>query len=185
MEMVANVWQLHVGLFETFRMSFFFFFSPEYFPPVPSKTYQGRTCGCGGWAHCTWLTQSTKPPNTSSFFLFLKLKTLKKNVKATSAAHGRSQACSNTRSLPHWARPGIKPASSRTLCRVLNPPNHNRNSESSFFWILCVLKPSNPYSIKFLVHKMVKSTGLPGGLDVGYLHGKGIEGAFEVSDLSC
>ena len=31
-------------------------------------------------------------------------------------------------SLTHWVRPGIKPASSRTLCWVLNLQNHNGNS---------------------------------------------------------
>ena len=34
----------------------------------------------------------------------------------------------NTRSLAHWARPGIIPASSPTLCWVLNLLDHNRNS---------------------------------------------------------
>ena len=34
----------------------------------------------------------------------------------------------NTRSLTHWARPGIKPASSKTLCQVLNLLRSNRNS---------------------------------------------------------
>ena len=36
-------------------------------------------------------------------------------------------ACSNTRSLTHWAGPGIKPAS-WALCQVLSPLGHNGNS---------------------------------------------------------
>ena len=34
----------------------------------------------------------------------------------------------NPGSLTHWAKPGIKPASSLTLCQVLNLPSHNGNS---------------------------------------------------------
>ena len=45
---------------------------------------------------------------------------------ATSATY--TAACSNARSLTHWARPGIKPTSLRTLCLVLNPPSHKGNS---------------------------------------------------------
>ena len=41
---------------------------------------------------------------------------------------------SSTRSLTHWMRPGIKPASSQTLCRVLNPLSHNRNSPKQHFY---------------------------------------------------
>ena len=37
-------------------------------------------------------------------------------------------ACNNARSLLHWSKPGIEPASSWTLCCVLNPLSHNRNS---------------------------------------------------------
>ena len=40
-------------------------------------------------------------------------------------------ACSNARSLTHWARAGIQPSSSYTLCWVLNPLSHNRHSRSS------------------------------------------------------
>ena len=32
----------------------------------------------------------------------------------------------------HWARPGIKPASSQILCWILNLLNHSRNSERKF-----------------------------------------------------
>ena len=42
-------------------------------------------------------------------------------------------ACSNAWSLTHWARPGIKPPSSQTLCQVLNPVSHNGNSNSLYF----------------------------------------------------
>ena len=38
------------------------------------------------------------------------------------------------RSLTHWAKPGIEPASSWTLCWVLNPLSHNRNSHSFLFF---------------------------------------------------
>ena len=37
-------------------------------------------------------------------------------------------ACSNAGSLTHWARPGIEPKFSGTLCWVLNPLSHNVNS---------------------------------------------------------
>ena len=42
----------------------------------------------------------------------------------------------NARSLTHWARPGIEPASSQALCWVLNPPGHSRNSLCHRFLIL-------------------------------------------------
>ena len=38
-----------------------------------------------------------------------------------------TSACSNARSLTHWGRPGFEPASSQTLCQVLNPLSHNGN----------------------------------------------------------
>ena len=41
-------------------------------------------------------------------------------------------ACS---SLTHWVRPGIEPASSQILCRVLNPLSHNRNSWFCIFFV--------------------------------------------------
>ena len=47
-------------------------------------------------------------------------------IQVTSANSGA--ACSNTRSLTHWVRPGIEPASSQRQCWVLNPLSHNRNS---------------------------------------------------------
>ena len=36
--------------------------------------------------------------------------------------------CTNARSLTHWVRPGIGPASSQTPCQVLNLLSHNGNS---------------------------------------------------------
>ena len=43
-------------------------------------------------------------------------------------------SCGNAGSLIHWAKPGIEPASSQTLCQVLNQMCHNRNSRNvSFF----------------------------------------------------
>ena len=50
------------------------------------------------------------------------------------AAHGRA------RSLIHWARPGIEPASSQTLCWVLNPLSHNGNSIFAFLYPDCLIK---------------------------------------------
>ena len=37
-------------------------------------------------------------------------------------------ACGNARLLMQWASPGIEPASSQTLCQVLNSLSHSRNS---------------------------------------------------------
>ena len=45
----------------------------------------------------------------------------------------------NDRASIHWTRPGSKPASSQTLCWVLNLLSHNRNSN---FLIAVHLKPS-------------------------------------------
>ena len=42
-------------------------------------------------------------------------------------------AHSNTGSLTHWVRPEIEPTSSWTLCWVLNPVNHNGNSQFLLF----------------------------------------------------
>ena len=38
---------------------------------------------------------------------------------------------SNTRPLTYWARPGIEPTSSQTLCWILNPLSHNGSSNFS------------------------------------------------------
>ena len=48
-------------------------------------------------------------------------------IQAASATH--ATACCNARSLTHWMRPGIQPTSLRTLCCVLNPLSHIRNSK--------------------------------------------------------
>ena len=48
-----------------------------------------------------------------------------RQIQASSATY--TTAPSNARSLTHWARPGIEPASSRTLCWVLSLLSHNRN----------------------------------------------------------
>ena len=101
-----------------------------------------------------FLTQCTiaGTPQIYIFFLF----------KATPAAYGSSQARGQIRataaglyhshsnsgykthlwptqhaygigqSLTHWVRPGVKPASSQILCRVLNLLSHNRNSSKYF-----------------------------------------------------
>ena len=47
-------------------------------------------------------------------------------IQATSAIH--ATACGNAASLTHWARSGIKPESSQTLCQALNTRSHNGNS---------------------------------------------------------
>ena len=47
-------------------------------------------------------------------------------IWATSVTY--AAACSNMRSLIHWARPGIKPTSSQTLYQALNLLSHNGNS---------------------------------------------------------
>ena len=47
-------------------------------------------------------------------------------IRATSSTY--ITAHSNPGSLTHWARPGIKPISSQTLCQILKPLSHNRNS---------------------------------------------------------
>ena len=44
-------------------------------------------------------------------------------------------ACSNTRSLTHWARPGIKATSSQRQHWVLYPLSHNGNSYKRVFCI--------------------------------------------------
>ena len=41
-------------------------------------------------------------------------------------------ACSNTGSLTHWVKPEIEPTSSGTLCQVLSPLSHGRNSWGIF-----------------------------------------------------
>ena len=46
-------------------------------------------------------------------------------------------AHSNAGSLTHWAGPGIEPASSWTLCQILNLLNHNGNSAFFFFNSFC------------------------------------------------
>ena len=51
-------------------------------------------------------------------------------IRSLSATY--TTACSDAGSLTHWARPGIKPTSSWTLCWVRNPLSHNRNSTLSY-----------------------------------------------------
>ena len=53
-------------------------------------------------------------------------------------AAGLCHSHGNTGSLTHWARPGIEPASSLTLCQVRNSPSHNGNSCFHFcFFFFC------------------------------------------------
>ena len=51
-------------------------------------------------------------------------------IQATSASY--AAACINTRSLTHWARPGIYPRSSWVLCIILNLLSHNKSSLDYF-----------------------------------------------------
>ena len=55
-------------------------------------------------------------------------------VYATAIATLDPSHICNARSLTHWARPGIEPASSRTLCQVPNPLSHNRNTTNTQSW---------------------------------------------------
>ena len=56
-------------------------------------------------------------------------------IRATSAIY--TTAHGSTRSLTHWMRPGIKPASSQTLCQVLNLLSHSRSSKVLHFQHCC------------------------------------------------
>ena len=51
-------------------------------------------------------------------------------IWATSVTY--TAACSNTRSLTHWGRPGIQPTSSWTLCKLLNLLSHTGTPVYSF-----------------------------------------------------
>ena len=62
--------------------------------------------------------------------LFTLLLTSSENVRMSFSSY--TAPCSKAGSLTHWMRPGIEPASSWTLCQVLNPPSHNRNSPYLF-----------------------------------------------------
>ena len=53
-------------------------------------------------------------------------------IRAMSVTH--TTAHGNTRSLTHWARPGIEPATSWFLVRFVNPLCHDRNSTHGNFW---------------------------------------------------
>ena len=76
--------------------------------------------------------------------------------------------CSVQRSLTHCAKPGFKPASSRTLRQVLNPPRHNGNSYILFLILssINILYQETGYSFLFsrisqLVHSKCNSLYLP------------------------
>ena len=45
-------------------------------------------------------------------------------------------AWGNTGSWTHWARPGIEPEFSWTLCQVLNPLSHSRSSHTSTHFLI-------------------------------------------------
>ena len=69
----------------------------------------------------------------SSFFLFrpaskaygsFQVRVVSEELQLPAYGHRHG----NAKSLTHWARPGIEPTSSGTLCQVLNPLNHIGNS---------------------------------------------------------
>ena len=60
----------------------------------------------------------------------LQLRPTPSQIRAASSIY--TAARGNAGSSSHCVRPGIKPASSQTLCQVLNPLNHNGNSTISF-----------------------------------------------------
>ena len=49
-------------------------------------------------------------------------------IPATSVTY--TAGCDKARSLSHWAKPVIEPASSQTTCQVLNPLCHSKDSNS-------------------------------------------------------
>ena len=58
--------------------------------------------------------------------------------------------CSNARSLTYWLRPGVKPASSWTLCQVLNQLSHNGNASYQCFQkhlFLCIINGLLPNNV--------------------------------------
>ena len=86
------------------------------------------------------------------------------------AAAGLRHSHSNTRcepylwpiwrlvaSLTHWARPGIEPTSSYTLCEILNLLSHNRHSNISIFlYFLSLLnRPSSLFKYTDIYTKCV------------------------------
>ena len=91
--------------------------SPLHIPLWRYFFSQGRTCGiwkfpgtgsnrsCGCWS-------APQPPQHQNWAMSV----------IDTTAH------SNARSLIHWARPGIEPASSSDTSRVLNPLSHKGNS---------------------------------------------------------
>ena len=54
-----------------------------------------------------------------------------RQIQAASASYAADHG--NAGSLTHWTRTGMEPASSQTLCWVLNLLSHNRNSVLSVF----------------------------------------------------
>ena len=67
-------------------------------------------------------------------------------------------AHSNSGSLSHWARPGIKPKSSQTLSQVLNLLSHNGNShKKSLNWALVTIFSTWIYSsaLRLLLRKQL------------------------------
>ena len=66
--------------------------------------------------------------------------------------------CHNARSLTPWARSGIEPSSSWTLCHVLNPLSLKENSIKKIFFrtvvLICIRKH---FKFKFTTHMYVQA----------------------------
>ena len=58
---------------------------------------------------------------------------VKSELQLQAASATYTTAHDNARSLTHWARPGIEPETSWTLCQVLNLMSHTRNSLGRIF----------------------------------------------------
>ena len=77
--------------------------------------------------------------------------------------------CGNAGSLTHQARPGIEPASSRTLYWVLNLLSHNRNSVFSFSFFLFFLVFC-PFRAAPTAYRSFQVRGLIGAVAAGLHH---------------
>ena len=84
-------------------------------------------------------------------FLACRSSQVRGGIRAAAASLHHSHSHSHSRSEPHlwptlqlwqhwilnpWAKPGIEPESSQTLCWVLNPLSHNGNSSALFLELL-------------------------------------------------
>ena len=77
------------------------------------------------WLHL-WHMEFSKPGIKSELQLAPTPQTWLHRIQSTCATC--ATACSNTRSLTHWTKPGIEPSSSQRQYEVLNLLSHYRNS---------------------------------------------------------